>query len=52
MRTKTHTTQRRIGKTTYVVVSGPSEDARDRLEIRINKLLQKDIRQQAQQTNQ
>jgi len=41
---KRQTTQRKIGQTTYLVVAGASEDARERLETKINKLLRKDIR--------
>jgi len=38
------TTERQIGKVTYIVVATPSDEAREPLETKINKLLQKDIR--------
>ena len=38
------TTERQIGKVTYIVVAAPSDEAREPLETKINKLLQKDIR--------
>ena len=45
---QTITTERQIGNTTYIVVAAPSDDAREPLEAKINKLLQKDIRQSAE----
>jgi len=41
-------TQHEIGSTTYIVISAPSADARERLEARINKLLQRDLQQAGQ----
>ena len=38
------TTERQIGKVTYIVVAAPSTDAREHLEAKIDKLLQKDLR--------
>jgi len=45
---QTVTTERQIGKVTYIVVAAPSDGAREHLEAKINKLLQKDIRQSAE----
>jgi len=41
---QTTTTHHQIGKTTYIVVAAPSDDAKERLEVKINKLLQRDLR--------
>jgi hypothetical protein len=42
------TTSRIIGKTTYIIVSAPSPNAKERLDTKIDKLLQKDIRRYAE----
>jgi hypothetical protein len=47
---QTVTTERQIGKITYIVVAAASDDAREHLEAKINKLLQKDVRQSAGNT--
>ena len=39
------TTRREIDKVTYIVVAAPSDDARERLDVKINKLLQRDLQQ-------
>jgi len=40
--------ERQIGKITYIIVAAPSDDAQERLEAKINRLLQKNIRQYAE----
>lgn len=40
-------TERRIGKTTYIVCSSASENATDTLEQKIKKLIRKDMEQNA-----
>ena len=42
------TTERQVGKVTYIVVAASGENARERLEAKIDKLLRKDLRQCAE----
>jgi len=44
MENQSVTTEHQIGKVTYVVAAAPSDDAREHLEEKINRLLQKDLR--------
>ena len=41
-------TVHRIDRITYIVAAAPGENARERLDAKINKLLQKDLRRCAQ----
>ena len=41
-------TQRRIDGVTYIVAAAPGADARERLDAKINRLLQRDLRHCAQ----
>ena len=43
----TTTTTRKIGKTTYIITASPSETATDTLEQKIEKLIIKNMRQNA-----
>ena len=45
---QTVTTEHQISKITYIVIAGSSGGAREHLEAKIDKLLQKDVRQNAE----
>jgi len=47
MNKNTTTTKHKIGKTTYLVAASPSEKATDTIDKKIEKLILKDMRQNA-----